>query len=304
MMMTENDIIKISDAYNHKTMLKDLRNLKNAYPELEILNIGKSVLNRSIPAVRLGSGKKLLHFNGAFHANEWITSLLLMVFIEKCLQAAHSDQDLEGFDVPKLLAEKSVWIVPMVNPDGVDLVQNGFSTDNNPYYRLIIQANKGSTDFRHWKANIRGVDLNDQFPAFWEEEKSRRQTSGPSPMNYPGPFPLSEPEARTIADFTRENEFELVMAFHAQVEEIYWGYRELEPAYAETIVQQLVQVSGYRAVRYVDSDAGYKDWFIYKWRKPGFTVECGSGQNPLPLKQFPSIWAKAGKIMLAGLQMA
>ena len=300
----KNSIVKVSTAYDHKTMLKDLSNLKSTYPQIEILNIGKSVLGRSIPAVRLGSGKRLIHYNGAFHANEWITSLLLMVFIEMCLEAARSGQTLEGFEISKLLKEKTLWIVPMVNPDGVDLVLNGFTADNNPYYRQVMQANKGSSNFRGWKANIRGVDLNDQFPAYWENENARRETSGPAPMNYPGPFPLSEPEARAIADFTRENDFQIVMAFHTQGEEIYWGYRKFEPPQAENMVQQLAKVSGYRAVRYVDSDAGYKDWFIYKWRKPGFTIECGSGQNPLPLEQFPSIWAKAGKIMLTGLHLA
>jgi g-D-glutamyl-meso-diaminopimelate peptidase len=148
------------------------------------------------------------------------------------------------------------------------------------------------------------VDLNDQFPAYWENEKARREISGPAPLNYPGPCPLSEPEARAIADFTRENDFQLVMAFHTQGEEIYWGYRQFEPPEAEIMVKQLSKVSGFRSVRYVDSDAGFKDWFIYKWRKPGFTVECGLGQTPLPISQFDAIWDKAGKILLKGLDLA
>lgn len=294
-------IVKVQAGYSHSNMLDDLGKLKNVFPEMEIVNIGKSVLGRSIPAVKVGTGSKQIHYNGSFHANEWITSLLLMVFIEKYLEANSLGKSLGGVNVSEIYKKTSLWIVPMVNPDGVDLVQNGFLADNNPYYRLVLKANQGSTNFKNWKANIRGVDLNDQFPANWEREYNRRETKGPAPLNYPGSSPLSEPEAKAMADFTEENDFQMVIAFHAQGEEIYWGYEKLEPPESQIIVRKFQKKSGYRAIRYVLSDAGYKDWFIYKWRRPGFTVECGLGQNPLPLSQFWSIWAKAGSIMLTGL---
>jgi len=299
-LMDVQQIIQVQDAYGHKKMLEDLGNLKRSYPELEISNIGKSVLGRSIPAVRLGTGSKHIHFNGSFHGNEWITTVLLMVFIENLLHAWHTQGDWDGVYIPDLLKNTSLFIVPMVNPDGVDLVQNGFSADN-PFYREVLQANKGSTNFQNWKANIRGVDLNDQFPAYWEKEYNRRETKGPAPLNYPGPSPLSEPEARAMAKFTEENDFHLVVAFHTQGEEIYWGYKKLEPPSSQRIVNKFQKVSGYKAVRYVDSDAGYKDWFIYQWQRPGFTVECGQGQNPLAISQFWKIWPKVSGIMLASL---
>jgi g-D-glutamyl-meso-diaminopimelate peptidase len=298
--MRQTNIIKIHTGYCHKNMLKDLEALKCRYPELEIINIGQSVLARSIPAVRLGTGPKQLHYNGSIHANEWITTLLLMVFIERYLEANDNDDSMDGVYIPELFRNKSLWIVPMVNPDGVELVQNGFTADN-PFYREVLQANKESTNFRNWKANIRGVDLNDQFPAHWEREYNRRETNEPAPLNYPGPFPLSEPEAQALVDFTEKNDFKIVIAFHTQGEEIYWGYEGLEPPESQPIIKRLQKASGYKAVRYVASDAGFKDWFIYRWRRPGFTVECGRGQNPLPLSQFWSIWPKASTIMLNGL---
>lgn len=299
--MNQNTVVKVHNVYTHKKMLEDLGELKKRYPELEIVNIGKSVMGRSIPAVKIGTGSQQIHYNGSFHANEWITTVLLMTFIEKFLEANRMGEALNGLEISKLYKNNSLWIVPMVNPDGVDLVQNGFTADNNPFYREVLQANKGSTNFSNWKANIRGVDLNDQFPANWEREYSRRDTNGPSPLNYPGPSPLSEPEAKAMAEFTEEHDFQLVIAFHTQGQEIYWGYEKMEPLKSQLIVKQFQKVSGYRAVRYVVSDAGYKDWFIYKWRRPGFTVECGLGQNPLPLSQFWNIWPKAANIMLTGL---
>ena len=296
-----NQIVQVKEPYNHNKMICDLSKLQSSYPEMEVTNIGKSVLGRSIPAVRLGYGPKQIHYNGAFHANEWITSLLIMFFIEDYLRCNQESTKMGTYNVRQLFREVSLWLVPMVNPDGVELVQNGLTFDNNPYYRDVLQANGGSTNFRRWKANIRGVDLNDQFPAHWEKEYRRRDTKGPAPLNYPGAKPLSEPEAQAMADFTRKNDFRLVMAFHTQGEEIYWGYEKLEPPESAEIVKKMQRVSGYRAIQYVDSNAGYKDWFIQDWRRPGYTVECGSGVNPLPLSQFWSIWPKMRAIMLIGL---
>lgn len=192
-------------------------------------------------------------------------------------------------------------MVPMVNPDGVDLVINGLPSEE-PYRSQVLEINRGSTNFSGWKANIRGVDLNDQFPALWEKEVEQRPKR-PAPRDYPGPRPLSEPEAQAMATLTRQNNFNRVLAFHTQGEVIYWGFLGLEPPQSETLVNEFSRVSGYRPIRYVDSYAGYKDWFIYEWKRPGFTVELGRGVNPLPLAQFGEIYEEALGILLASLYM-
>ncbi|AFQ43649.1 M14 family zinc carboxypeptidase [Desulfosporosinus meridiei] len=288
------------ESYGYNEMLNDLQSLEELYPFIEVNSIGSTVMGRSIPAVKLGHGKKEVHYNGSFHANEWITTVLLMKFIENYAKAYASGKKIGSFNIQGLFDTTSLWIVPMVNPDGVQLVQGKIAT-NTKAYQTALMINSGSRDFRGWKANIRGVDLNDQFPAHWETEVSRRAASAPSPQNYPGNAPLSEPESRAIAEFTRSHNFRLVSAFHTQGEEIYWGYRGLEPNESQLIVTRLVEVSGYEAVRYVESDAGYKDWFIQDWRRPGFTVECGLGVNPLPIAQFWDIWGKVIGIFLMGI---
>lgn len=67
-----------------------------------------------------------------------------------------------------------------------------------------MKWNCGRRSFRHWKANIRGVDLGDQFPAHWEEERERRQIPGPAPRDYSGPAPLCEPEAAALASLAEQ----------------------------------------------------------------------------------------------------
>ena len=136
-------------------------------------------------------------------------------------------------------------------------------------------------DFSGWKANISGVDLNDQFPANWDLERARNPKK-PGPRDYGGESPLSEPEAIAMADLTRRRDFARVLAFHTQGEVIYWGFENLEPPESEVLVNEFSRVSGYEPVQTIESYAGYKDWFIQEWRRPGFTVELGTGKNPLP----------------------
>ena len=300
--IAQGSIVIPRERYGFDEMLIDLDTLQIVYPFIQVASIGTTVMGHSIPVVRIGRGPKEVHYNGSFHANEWITTLLLMKFIEVYAKAYCSEENIRSFNISSLFDNTSLLIVPMVNPDGVQLVHGKIDT-STIVYADAVKINHGSRDFSGWKANIRGVDLNDQFPAHWETEDSRRAASTPSPQNYPGPAPLSEPEAWAMAEFTRAHNFRLVSAFHTQGEEIYWGYRGLEPNESQQIVNRLTEVSGYRAVRYVESDAGYKDWFIQEWRRPGFTVECGRGINPLPISQFWEIWNKVIGIFLMGLDV-
>ena len=47
--------------------------------------------------------------------------------------------------------------------------------------------------------------------------------------------------------------------------------------------------------------AGYKDWFIQTYNRPGYTIEVGRGVNPLPLSQFPQIYRDNLGILLGGM---
>jgi g-D-glutamyl-meso-diaminopimelate peptidase len=276
--------VSIKDHYSPRQLNKEVKRLTRAYPFISAGSIGRSVLGKPIPYLRLGVGPFRWHFNGACHANEWITSLLLMRFAEEYARAYSSAKRLpfRGKSVKDLFARNSLWIVPMVNPDGVELVQQGI-TAKHPLYKELLQWNRGSTSFHRWKANVRGVDLNDQFPAFWEEERLRRGIEAPGPRDYSGAAPLCEPEAAALSKFTELHDFHAVLALHTQGEEIYWNYREQEPPEAQAWAERLARSAGYRAVYLEGSDAGYKDWFISKFRRPGFTVEAGWGHNPLPL---------------------
>jgi len=295
-------IVNGKKEYDYQAMTNDIETLVEIYPFLRNKNIGKSVLGSGIPEIQVGRGRKQVHINGSFHANEWITTAIIMTFLNDYLVALTNMESIRGLFVDPLYFETRLSIVPMVNPDGVNLVLNG-PPDVEPYKTEVVEINNGSLDFKDWKANIRGVDLNNQFPAFWEIEKERKEPKHPAPRDYPGDAPLTEPEVQAMVALTEKRPFSRVLAFHTQGEEIYWGYEGNEPKEAETIVNEFARVSGYKAVQFIDSHAGYKDWFILNWQKPGFTIELGEGVNPLPLEQFDEIYEESLGIFLVSMLM-
>jgi g-D-glutamyl-meso-diaminopimelate peptidase len=286
--------------YDSNALAADLNRLTNVYPFIRRRSIGTSVLGKDIAELRIGRGSKRVHVNGAFHANEWITSPLLVRFLNEYALALTVGGTIRGLVMEPYYLNAMLSAVPMVNPDGVDLVING-PPEQQPYRDRVREINGGSDDFSGWKANIRGVDLNDQFPALWELEVARSPQKQPAPRDYPGTAPLTEPEAVAMAQLTRESDFARVLAFHTQGEVIYWGFQNLEPPESERLVNEFARVSGYVPIRNIESYAGYKDWFIQDWRRPGFTIEAGRGVNPLPLSQFEEMYQKCLGILLASL---
>jgi g-D-glutamyl-meso-diaminopimelate peptidase len=284
--------------YDSKQLDAAIANLKRTYPFISVNSIGSSVLGKPIHEIKIGKGPKKIHMNASFHANEWITTMVLMNLISNYLLSFRTGTPIRGFDTKKFFQNVELSVVPMVNPDGVDLVLNGPPYE---YSEKMIEINQNSEDFIHWKANIRGVDLNKQFPAHWNDAKGSTATNGPSSRDYPGNAPLTEPEAIAMANLVKKNDFDLLFAFHTQGEEFYWGYEGFEPPEAAAMAMELERASGYKAVQYIGSHGGYKDWFIQEFRRPGFTIELGKGINPLPLSQFNKIVTRAEAIFLTAL---
>lgn len=292
--------VKGKKEYDYGDLEMDLKSLTNIFPFVNLSTIGKSVLGNNIYALKIGKGTKKIQMNASFHANEWITTPILMTFINEFLLSLTNNAAIRNVQTMPLYQSVSLTIVPMVNPDGVNLVLNGPLEANKTE---VLEINNGSTDFTGWKANIRGIDLNNQYPANWEIEKERKEPKSPAPRDYPGDTPLAEPEAIVMADLATREKFDRMLALHTQGKEFYWGYEGLEPPESLQLANEFNRVSGYEAIQYVDSHAGYKDWFIQEFRKPGFTIELGKGINPLPLSQFDEIYKDVTGIFLATMYM-
>jgi g-D-glutamyl-meso-diaminopimelate peptidase len=297
------DVVFTDIDYTYEIMERDIEGLRARYPFLEVGIIGQSVLGKNLYYIRIGSGPNEVHYNGAHHALEWITAPVLMKFIENFSKAYSTGSSIRGYNLTNIWNTSSIYIVPMVNPDGVDLVLEGLKEDN-PYYNQLIEWNDTGLPFSQvWQANVRGVDLNRNYPAAWEEGKAQEEAlgiDGPGPTRYGGPSPLSEPETRALVEFTRQHNFRMVLSYHSQGRVIYWLYRDVFVPRAEEIGQVFARASGYTLAftPYEAAFAGYKDWFIEEFRRPGYTIEVGFGRNPLPITQFNTIYNNNEEILL------
>lgn len=284
-----------------------IQGLAVRYPFLEMSVCGQSVMGKDIYCVRAGKGEREVFYNAAHHANEWITVPVLLKFLEQYAAAVAFSGRIAGADASQLFEETSLYTVPLVNPDGVDLVTGALDRGEYYYDAVRISENYPSISFPDgWKANILGTDLNLNYPANWERARELKYEQGfdsPAPRDFVGESPLSEPESKAIYDFTLEHNFRLILAYHTQGEIIFWKYLDYEPPRAEEIGNIMSQRSGYslEITPEFSSYAGYKDWFIQTYNLPGYTIEAGLGENPLPITQFDKIYRDNIGILVTGL---
>lgn len=283
-----------------------LRGLEARYPWLRERVIGRSGQGRKLYQLRIGTGPRIVYYNAAHHANEWITTPAVLSCLEYLLEARSRGVRLLNLDPEELLAAVTLYLVPMVNPDGVDLVV-GAATEKE--YRAAETIAQGYPEIpfpEGWKADLQGVDLNLNYPARWDEAREIKAQLGftaPAPRDYVGLEPLSQPETLAMFQTTENLDPALTIAWHTQGQEIYWRFLDLEPDGARALGEQMAAASGYRLEEsaYNSSFAGYKDWFIQDFDRPGYTIEAGIGENPLPLTQLPEIVRDNLPIFLLGL---
>ena len=283
-----------------------VRGLTARYPFLRQGELGRSVLGRPLWSLTLGQGENRVLYNAAHHANEWLTTLLLLRFAEELAAAYVGGGELFGVAAAEILDYATICLVPLVNPDGVDLVTGDLAGTEAERQARVIAADYPRFPFpAGWKANIIGTDLNLQYPAGWEQARATKFSQGivsPAPADYVGAAPLTAPEARALADFTRAFDPALILAYHSQGEVIYWKYLDYEPEDSRAIAALFGQVSGYAVEEtpYASGFAGYKDWFIQEYNRPGYTIEVGRGVNPLPISDFPGIYQQNEGILTLG----
>jgi len=271
--------------------------LVREYPFLRTEVLTNTAFGRPVRTLVIGNGPRKVLYTAAHHANEWITSLLLLKFGEDFAGAIRSGGKIWEKDAKALAGETTIYMVPMVDPDGVDLVTGAIPEDDAQFaFARQLAQNYPQIPFpQGWKANLLGTDLNLNYPAGWlraREIKFMQGYTRPGPRDYVGRSPLDQAETRALAGYTEVVDPALVLAYHSQGEEIYWQYQDIPVPGARALGEEFARLSGYTLaeVPYESGFAGYKDWFILYFRRPGFTIEVGKGENPLPLSQFQKIY--------------
>lgn len=234
--------------------------------------VGESELGQAIPYVFVGqkNGNYMI-VQGAMHAREHLTALVVVCLAKQLIK--NSQSFLDG----------GIYFVPMTNPDGVRLCQEGVGwIKNDKVKSSLLALNGGSRDFSFWKANAMGVDLNVNFDAKWGE--GVQNVFRPGPQNYIGSEPCSARETRELVDFTRRINPIVTLSYHLKGEEIYWQFNqpasvlERDRRYAQSIANY----TGYKLVSGEGSVGGYKDFCVQQLGIPSFTIEVGSDEYPHP----------------------
>jgi len=267
------------------------------YPFCRTELLSTTAFQRPIRTLVIGSGPRKVIYSAAHHANEWITSLVLLKFAEDLAEAIAKNGEIFGTAAQEVSDTATIYMVPMLDPDGVDLVAGTIGPGDIQF----DLAQRLSRDYPTipfpdgWKANLLGVDLNLNYPAGWLTAREIKFSQGfttPGPRDYVGRAPLNQFETQALAGYTEFIDPALVLAYHSQGKEIYWTFLDYEVPGAEELGQSFARLSGYTLAEPARSSgyAGYKDWFIQKFRRPGYTIEVGEGENPLPLSQFDEIY--------------
>ena len=260
------------------------KELLERYPFIRKEVIGYSLLHRELCAYSIGEGGALIA--AVFHGMERVTGAILTRYLFEKAEEAGKGKKI------------SFTAIPLMNPDGAQIALYGASSAGR-YRALVQRLSKGDTS--RWQANARGIDLNHNFNAGrirLRENEVKHGFITRGATRFGGTDPESEPESAALCDFCRRKGFSLAAALHSQGREIYADFENHAPQSAE-IAQQLAELSGYTYCEPSGTavGGGFKDWFCKRFCRPGFTIEIGKGENPLPKETVDTEYETVRKIL-------
>ena len=96
--------------------------ITETYPFCRSEELTTTAFGRPIHTLVIGNGPRKVLYTAAHHANEWITAPLLLKFAEELASALQSGGTIYNIDAAELANTATIYMIPMVDPDGVDLV--------------------------------------------------------------------------------------------------------------------------------------------------------------------------------------
>ncbi len=257
------------------------------HPFKDVFLLGRSILSRDIDCIKAGCGKSHIVVVGAHHGAEYITTLAIFDFLEFISEKFTRRGTYCGVDIRLLLQKFTFWIVPCLNPDGVELSLT--SAPSGPLRERELRMN-GSFDFALWQANARGVDLNHNYDYRFAEYKTYEQEHGivAGRSLFSGEYPESEPETKSLANLIRTIAPRLVISLHSQGEELFSMPKN---PYMHKLSAHIASAIGckYKEPHGSAEYGGLCDYTGGVLGIPSFTLEVGRGENPLPESELPAV---------------
>ncbi len=263
------------EYHSYKELEADLESLQAAYPALaKLYTIGSSLEKRNIYALKISDNVTLdeeeaeVLFLGCHHAREWI-SVEVPYFLGKHLLENYGTDA----EVRRLVNQSEIWIVPLVNPDGLEYTIH--------YYRYWRKNRRLNADGSY------GVDLNRNYGYLWGYD-NKGSSPEPGSAVYRGPAAFSEPETRAVRDFFLQKSFQAMISYHSYSQVILypWGYT-VTPSTKDSLLRQIASrmsalMEPVNGRLYEFGQAGAKlyltngttdDWTFGTAGIPSFTIE-------------------------------
>lgn len=240
--------------------------------------MGRSVLGREIPIVALGSGKRAVLYVGAMQGTDAMISSVLLDFAEDYLSCLARKMTQYTYPLEQLWRERSIYIVPMLNPDGISYVSDGVCADN-PLYERVKAMNGKRDDFHAWRANARGVELSRNFGIGFPEEKRResaRGVLGGAPYGFCGEYPESEPETAALCRMIRARSDDLlgVVTVSLGKEGIRCSCEDHMTAKCGATGRVLSRFIGFPFTRGEGTCGSLSDWCVRALSRPTYEITC------------------------------
>ncbi len=264
--MEKNPIVNAGFPYTYGRTLCAVKRLICRYKGIiRAGETGSSQQGRNIPTLILGTGKRKVLLTGSIHGREYVTTGYLLRCAEEYAQSAFSKSAYENYNVCEILQEFSLYIVPMANPDSVEIALG----------RALPCVRSDDFVAYTFKNNARNVNLNANFPFEWESVPLRR---------HGGKAAASEKETRFLMNLCEKHKFEIALAFHIRGGCLYWrdnlnGQIEGDEALAKRIESHNGLKLCPPTEKAEDCAGGFENWFRWKYSKPAVCAELVSDET-------------------------
>ncbi|MBQ9086209.1 MAG: hypothetical protein IJY47_03380 [Clostridia bacterium] len=292
---TEKSLIEYLHPLDHACMMETINVLCERYSFLSVSYVGESILGRGIPLVTLGEGEKSVLYVGAHRGDEWMSSLLLLRMINEYCETMKNGGKLLHYNLRYLFSSRTLYIIPMLNPDGVEYALHGVQGDHVMYER-VMGMNGGNPDFSLWQANARGVDLTQNYATDFAEYKRleiEQGILGGQPCGYGGDMPESEPEVAQLCNWIHyHGDIRLAMELRSGEKGVYVA--EELPKGME-MGASLSRAAGYSLKPL--SSRGMSQWCTGELGVPSFHVSYGTGERIKTVREYFYYYAKLRQML-------
>ena len=198
-------ILEFNRPMDHTYMIEWLGILCSRYKNINIMSIGTSILGKDIPMICLGHGTPQIIYVGAIHGTDSLCTTLLLRFINEYFELTQKGRTIFNINAKYMEDSRTICIVPMLNPDGVDYVINSVEP-SNPFYSRLIKLNNESSDFSLWKFNSRGIDIDKNFTFGYQQENGIMPESEPESAALRGIIKFNKNYIKLIIQLEQDNE--------------------------------------------------------------------------------------------------